>query len=558
MLALAAVLSVLALLLRQPLLVAFLIAGILAGPSALSIVHQEEPLELLARLGVVLLLFYVGMKLDPRTVRHLGRVVLAVGTAQVVATSLLGFALARFLGFGTIESAYIGVGLSFSSTIVIVKLVADKRETETLHGRLAVGLLVVQDIWVIVVLVGLSLLGSGADVDGGTLWAVARILLAGAVLLGGVFVAMRWVLPRLLDFLARSRELLILFAVAWGVGLAAGSAWAGLTMELGAFVAGVSLASNEYREALASRLVSLRDFMLLFFFVVLGAGLDLSLVQSLLVPALVLSLFVFVLKPILVMAVFGIAGFRRRTNFLCASTMGQISEFGLILGALGVSLGHVGTRAVGLLTLVALITIIASTYVIEHNRSIYDRLRSRLGLLERAVPWRGQGGPTAGHRAVRRGDRDEAPEMGLSSHPADVIVFGLGRFGEGLAVRLVELGYHVEGVDLDPQVVSRCRRGGLHAVFGDAEDPDFPLHLPVVTARLVVSTIPQPRANVVLRKALEDAGFEGRLVVTAHWESDATILHDEGFRDVLRPFKRAAREAADPIADMLKGPAAER
>lgn len=544
-LALAAVLSVIALALRQPLIVAFLVAGILAGPAALGIVRTVGPFELLAELGIVLVLFYVGMKLDPGMLRQLGRVALVVGTIQVVSTTLLGVAIAHALGFGLIASAYIGVGLSFSSTIVIVKLISDKREAETLHGRLAVGLLVVQDIWVIVVLVGLSLVGAGAEMEGGGLALdLLQVFLAGALLLFAVFVAMRWVFPRLLDSLARSRELLVLFAVAWGISLAAASQWAGLSAELGGFVAGVALSSSEYREAVASRIVSLRDFMLLFFFVILGASLDLASIRGLLVPVLVLSAFVFLVKPVLVLSLFAVAGFRRRTNFLCASMMGQISEFGLILGALGVSLGHIGENEAGLLTLVALLTIVLSTYVIMGNRGIYDRLRDRLGVFERRTASRGTGGPVPLAEEREQEDGEET----------EILVFGLGRFGEDLAVRLAEHGYVVKGIDLDPRAVARCRRNGVDAVYGDAEDPDFPLHLPVREARLAVSTIPQPRVNRVLRKALRAAGYEGRLIVTAHWDVDAATLKEDGFKDVLLPFREAAQEAARPMARLLGEP----
>jgi Kef-type K+ transport system membrane component KefB len=275
-LAASATLGALALWLRQPLIMAFILVGILVGPSGLALAGVDEGLHLLAEIGITVLLFVVGLKLDLHLIRTMGPVALVLGLGQILLTSLVGYGIAIALGLTVISALYVAVALTFSSTIILVKLLSDKREIDALHGRIAVGLLIVQDIAVILAMIGLTALGAGKA--SGNLFADSfLVLVKGAGLIAGVGLMMRFVLPALLHHLARTQELLLLFAIAWAVLLAALGDFLEFSKEVGAFLAGVSLASTPFREAIASRLVSLRDFLLLFFFIGLGAQLDLSI-----------------------------------------------------------------------------------------------------------------------------------------------------------------------------------------------------------------------------------------------------------------------------------------
>ncbi|PKL97115.1 MAG: sodium:proton exchanger, partial [Gammaproteobacteria bacterium HGW-Gammaproteobacteria-7] len=346
-----------------------------------------------------------------------------------------------------------------SSTIIIVKLLSDKREIDSLHGRIAVGFLIVQDICVILAMILLpAFAGSSGD---SLLIQFARLLATGAAFVGGTFVMMRWIMPPLLDRLARSQELLVLFAVAWAVLLAAGGDALGFSKEVGAFLGGVSIASTRYRDAIASRLTSLRDFMLLFFFIELGSRLDMSSIAEQILPAVVLSLFVLVGNPLIVIAIMGFMGYRRRTGLLAGLTVAQISEFSLILAALGVSLGHIGTDALGLVTLVGIITIGLSTYLIIYSSQLYELLRKPLGFFERSVPY----------RELR--DRAQSPAR------VDIVVMGLGRYGGRIARRLAARGLSVLGIDFDPQALDALRDESLTTQYGDIADPEFTLSLPL-------------------------------------------------------------------------------
>lgn len=509
---------------RQPLIVAFIAAGILVGPSALSLVESTEQIELLAQMGIALLLFVVGLKLDLHIIRTMGPVALATGLGQVVFTSIFGYLIARLLGLSPVSAIYVGVALTFSSTIIIVKLF-DKKEIDALHGRIAVGFLIVQDIVVVLVMIGLTAMGAGNDAAPDQLlttmlWVVAK----GFALLAGIALLIKFILPVVSRQMAQSAELLILFAVSWAVTLATVGELMGFSKEVGAFLAGVSLASTPYREVIGARLVSLRDFLLLFFFIELGSGLDVTALTGQLAPALVLSAFVLIGNPLIVMAIMGFMGYRKRTGFLAGLTVAQISEFSLILAALGLSLGHLDRNIVGL------ITISGSTYLILYPHPLYQRLAPLLSVFERKHPDR--------EDAFNNGDNDGHPK---------IVILGLGRFGMAIAESLHKSGQRVLGIDTDPEVI-RTRAGhDINVRFGDAEDPEFLDTLPLNSVSWIVCTARERDISLSLLKTLHDSGYRGKTAVTASTASDALALEQAGADRVLRPFLDAAQQAADRL-----------
>jgi len=540
LLLIAAVCGAIAVRLRQPLIVAFIVVGILVGPAGLHWVHSADQVDLLAKMGIALLLFVVGLRLDLHLIRNMGRVALATGLGQVLFTSLIGYVLARALALEPVHALYVAVALTFSSTIIIVKLLTDKREIDALHGRIAVGFLIVQDIVVVLVMIALSAFGAG-EAGTGLAAALFTVALKGAVFLVGVGVMMRVVFPALLGRMAFSPELLVLFSVAWGVSLASLGDALGFSKELGAFVAGVSLASSPYRHAIGARLTSLRDFLLLFFFVSLGAQLDLRLLGVQAGPAAALSLFVLIGNPLIVMIIMGAMGYRKRTGFLAGLTVAQISEFSLIFGSLGVSVGHIDASVLGLITLVGLVTIGLSTYLILYSHPLYERLAPWLGLFERHIP----------HREEQL---DGEPEPQTVS----VILFGLGRYGNRIAQGLRRQGLVVLGVDFDPQVVARCQRLGFAVHYGDAEDPEFPAMLPMKGCRWVLSTIVVPDVNLTLLHALRHHGYTGLVAVTATTVEEQTALERAGAHLVLVPYADEAERAVEVVTGSILPPSRTR
>jgi Kef-type K+ transport system membrane component KefB len=527
-LAVAAAIGFLANRARQPLIVAFIAVGIIVGPSVLDWVSDTEPIELFAEIGIAVLLFLVGLKLDLHLVRTTGKVALITGLGQVAFTSIIGFGLALLLGMSATVAMYVAVALTFSSTIIIVKLLSDKRELDELHGRIALGFLIVQDIVVVLVMIVLSTVGG--DREGSVQVQIALVALKGAGLVAAMAIIIRWVLPRLLHLVASSQELLIVSAVAWAVSVAAVSDWLGFSVEVGAFLAGFAIASTPYRESIAASLTGLRDFLLLFFFIELGAQLDFSAIGSQIPAALVLSIFVLIGNPVIVLVIMGVMRYPKRVSFLSGLAVAQISEFSLILITLGRELGHVDNDAVGLVTLVGMITIATSTYMILYSHQIFERLSPLLNIFERQ-------------------DLLEVPAGDTTR--TDVIVYGYGRFGRRLVEHLATSGHHVLVVDWDPHARidtdDPTLADRITKRFGDADDPEFPTTLPIDSARWIISTIPRVDTNKVLANSLRRWGATAKVAVTAHTATDVRRLAPEtadGSIDlILQPFDDAAEAA---------------
>jgi Kef-type K+ transport system membrane component KefB len=531
---LSAALGFLGLILRQPLIVAFIALGVLAGPDAMGLVDSTEFIETLSQISIAVLLFLVGLKLDLTLVKNLGKVALATGLGQVGFTSLFGFLICLALGLSPLVSLYIAVALTFSSTIIIVKLLSDKHEIDALHGKIALGFLIVQDIFVVLAMVVLSAVGVGATGDNGSFMEILWLLLGGVLTIGFVALFIRYLAEPMLRHIARSPELLVIFAVGWAAGLAALGDYVGFGKELGGLLAGVSLASTQYREAIGSRLASLRDFLLLFFFIDLGAGLDLSTLGAQIWPAMILSLFVLIGNPLIVLAIMGYMGYRKRTGFLAGLTVAQISEFSLIFMAMGVTIGHVGEDAMGLVTLVGLVTIALSVYMITFSHQIYAWLEPVLGWAERSDPFR------------------ETQDEGQERSDYDYVIFGLGRYGCRIGSALRKKGYNVLGVDFDPEALSHWRSMDMDAHFGDATDPEFTAHLPLAQVKAVVGAVPRGRLaltqsdpQMAMVHGLRAANYEGRIVVSVNNDAEAKALLAKGATDILNPFEDAAAYAID-------------
>ncbi len=510
----------LAMLLRQPLIVALIAAGIAVGPEVLGLVESTSEIELLAKIGISLLLFVVGLKLDVRLVRKLGPVALATGLGQVAFTSIIGFLLVLALGFDVVPALYIAVALTFSSTIIIVKLLTDKRELDDLHGRIALGFLIVQDICVVLAMIVITATGGEAAGEGDLAVEITGVVLRGAALLVLVGLFGRYVAPRATHLLARNSELLILAAVAWAVALAAVSILLGFSEEVGAFLAGMSLASTPYREAISGRLSTLRDFLLVFFFIELGTTFELSTALDQIGAALLLSAFVLIGNPIIVMIIMGVMGYRKKVSFKAGLTVAQISEFSLILIALGASQGQIGSDAVGLVTAVGLITIAASTYLIYSSDRIYERIEPVLRIFERK-------------------NLNTSIDFDEEAIEPEYVVIGLGRFGTTILQELLDRGDDVIGVDFDPRSAQN-HRFDSPIIYGDAEDPDLPEQLPLTRARWIISSLRDLEVNLHILSALQHHGFDGKIAMSSDSQDDEARLLASGADLVIRPLHVAA------------------
>lgn len=511
---------------KQPLIIAYIVVGILLGPSAFNVVSSGEEIALLAKMGIAILLFLVGLKLDTGLIRSTGKVALYTGVGQVVFTAGIGYLLIVLLGYDALPALYIAVALTFSSTIIIVKLLSDKRELDQLHGQIAVGFLIVQDILVIVAMVVIVAIGTpGSSSDPVNLF---TILLGSVLFLVGAALLARFVVPRLLDWVAKSPELTLLFGVGWAVSLAAASSLLGLSMEIGAFVAGVTLASSPYRESMSGRMISLRDILLLFFFIQLGSSLEFADAAAQLWPALVLSVFVLVGNPIIVMIIMGVMGYRSKVSFKAGLAVAQISEFSLILIALGYSLGQVDKSVLSLVTLVGIITITLSTYLILYSDQIYNKMPRLLSIFERQ-------------------DKAESVDEEAQAARYDVIIIGAGRLGGAIANGLRAKGATILMVDQNPDLLRGIRGKGVDTLFGDITDSEFSASLPLNEADSFICSVPERSANLVVLEMLQRYGYRGRITLTAMDANTAELFKENPAVSVVTPLL----DAADDIVSQL-------
>lgn len=515
----AAVFAAFGRLLKQPIIVTFIAVGILIGPEVLDLIQSEDQIELLAEIGIAILLFIVGLKLDLNLIKTTGPVAFITGIGQIIFTSVFGYLIAILLGFSNTHAIYIAVALTFSSTIIIVKMLSDKKEIDKLHGQIAMGFLIVQDIAVIITMIILTAVG-GAGEDTSIGRELLMVLLKGLAFIAGIVILMKFVIPSLLKQLARNKELLVLSSIAWAVALAALGEYLGFSLEVGAFLAGMSLASTQYREVISGRLESIRDFMLLFFFIDLGSNIDLGLMGDQLIPAIIFSLFVLIGNPIIVMIIMGIMGYRKRVSFLAGLTVAQISEFSLILAAIGLENGHIDEETLGLITLVGLITIALSTYMILYSGPIFKRISPLLTVFEKKHP-------------TRKEDSPEEEEI-------DYIVIGSGRLGSNLIKNILAKGQSLLVVDFDPNVVAKWQNEGVRAEYGDADDPELPAMLPLKNTRQIISTATNTDTNQRLLKFLKENKYEGKITIVAHSDEEEEYFKKEGAHNILRPFKNAA------------------
>lgn len=495
--------------LKQPMILGHILTGILAGPIALNLIQSKETLEIFSNLGITALLFIVGASLSPRVMREVGRVALFAGIGQVIFTTILGYALGLLFGFSSLVSLYLAFAFTFSSTIIVSKLLSDKRDAHKLYGKISIGMLLVQDL-----LATAALLVVTSTLNGGGAISALLILLAKITIIGGLlYLVSSFFLPKLTGIFAKSQEFLFLFSVGWGVGISALFHFFGLSVELGALAAGVSLASSPYHYEISSKMKILRDFFIVMFFVLLGSSLTVGNITQFIWPILAYSLFILVGNPIIVMVILGIMGYTRKTSFLTGLTVAQISEFSLILLMLAQKAGQLSEAHLAIATIVGMITISGSSLLILNAEKIYEHLAPLLRIFERAS-------------TIKDTNTQES---------FDAILFGCHRVGSDFLPSIQKKHPKFLVVDFDPQAVAQLKTKNIPVRYGDAEDEDFLESLDIGQAKLLVSTIPDFETNALILDHYRKVNKKGVIVVLAQHLYEAEQLYRDGASYVMMP-----------------------
>lgn len=507
----AAVVSLIMKVLRQPLIMGYIITGILVGPSVLQLVSDTEAFTAFSQIGITLLLFIIGLGLNPKVIRGLGRPVLLTAASILILVGSLGVGVGLILGFTTLEAFILGLALFFSSTIIILKVVSDKRELSRLYAQLSIGVIVVDDIVATLAILAVAALGAA----GGELIFAEFGLLA----LKGLGVAMALLLisifamPRLGRIFASSQELLYLFGVAWALGVSNVFSTLGFSYEVGALLAGVSLAPLPYAMQMSTRLKPLRDFFIVLFFVHLGETFAFGQFSTSIIPALILSIIVLLGKPMAIIATLGALGYTRLTSFKAGIHLSQISEFSIILVVFANSVGLVSNSTMTIVTLVAIITIGASTYLMKYDDALYAKVSHWLHIFEHKNP----------------------KEKRQQSAQYEVILFGYAKGGHEFlnAFRQMKKQYLV--VDYDPEVVESLASQGVRHAYGDASDEEFLEEINTSQTDLVVSAITEHAVNIMIADFLNRHHSETVFVCHAGNLDQAKELYDKGAAHVILP-----------------------
>ncbi len=532
---LAAVLSLVFRLLKQPEILAYILTGIIIGSFHLFQSSSQDMLQTMSQVGVTLLLFMVGLEIRVSDFFSIGKSLLLAAVGQVVLTFLAGFAISTVLGLELVSSFYIATALTFSSTIVVVKILSDKRELHSLYAKFSVGILLVQDIIAIGLLMFLS--GFSANATGvDFLMNVLLIIVKGVILVGLVTLLSKKIFPRVLESISKSPETLFLASLAWVFGLAAliSSPYVGFTIEIGGFLAGLALANSMVNYQIIAKAKTLRDFFIVIFFVLLGIQMSFGSIYSVIAPAIILSIFVILVKPFLVMIVMAAMGYRKRTAFLTGLSLSQISEFSLILVFVGYKLGAFGQSVVSLVTLIGLISFFVSSYALINSKTLYKIFAGKLSFLERDN--------------VKK-DEISGNEEKLENLKDHVVVVGGDQMGESILEALEDMEIPVVVVDFDPKIVEKLKDKKVYRLFGDIADLDIQERAKLDEARMVISTIPDIEDNLLLLKELKHENRKAKIVVMALDTRDAKILYKEGADYVILPHLAGGRQIAGIILD---------
>ncbi|MCK5176424.1 MAG: cation:proton antiporter, partial [Candidatus Aenigmarchaeota archaeon] len=403
-----------------------------------------------SHIGVALLLFIVGLGMSPKIIKDVGMVSLVTGVGQVIFTTVIGFFICQLLGFSTIESLYVAVALTFSSTIIIMKILSDKGDMKSLYGRISIGFLIVQDLIAIIILMVISSTPTGANLTK----FVFGTALKGFGLMVVLFLFGVYILPGITKSIAKTQEFLLLFSIGWCLSLASIFHYLNFSMEIGALLAGFTLSMSPYRYEISSKMRPLRDFFIVLFFILLGSQMVFTDIIPYIAPIIILSAFILIGNPMIVMTLMGLMGYTKRNSFLAGLTVAQISEFSLILIALGVKLGHLTNEILSFVTCIGLITIAGSTYMMLYANKIYPPLSKYLSIFERKG------------RKV-----DEHKYHDYESY--DIIVFGYNRVGYDLLKFIKKMGKRFLIVDYDPETIVDLAKEGVDCRYGDASDSEL-------------------------------------------------------------------------------------
>ena len=504
---------------KLPLVVAYLITGLILSVVRLFDLGHSPVFEVLPEIGVAFVLFLIGMELKLNELKVLGKPIFVAALGQIFISTLLGFGISRILGFDTTESIYLGLGLTFSSTVVVIKMLLESRDLSSLFGKLSIGILLVEDLVAIVALMLISVGSSALNIGLQSSFPLLLLLIKALGMFLLTFVLSKYILSKVFEYTAHSVELLYITSITWCFAFTSLAVFAGFSIEIGAFLAGVALASSPYHLQIQAKIKPMRDFFLALFFVYLGSKAEFKDLRASLPIIIVFTLYALMIKPIIYMLLLSRFGFRKHTLFQTSLNLSQISEFSLIVLLVGVNAGLITPTALAVMAAVAVLSITISSILISFSKRIYKPLSPLVALFER------KGNAHYFEHKVKNA---------LADH---IIVIGAHRVGTPIINYLHTNQIPFIAMDFNPTIVRDLVNQGVYAVYGDIGDPEIIEALQLESAKLVICTASDLSDNELLLNLVKEKNKEAKVVLRALDSEHARILKSLGADYVLLPEK---------------------
>lgn len=508
---------------RQPVILGYLVAGALIGPSiGFNLVSGAASIEVISEIGLILLLFIIGLELNPTKLVSSGRQLLYAGIGQFILCVLMGLGFFLLLGYeldkAHIDALYLALFCALSSTAIVVKLLYDKFEIDTFPGRITVGILIFQDLWAILIL------ALQPHFTNPRFLLVVIALVKSVTLLAIGFLLSKYLLRWIFEKISKTPEMVVAMSIAWCAFMAGMGSWMGLSMEMGALIAGVSISTFPYSVHVTAKVLPLRDFFLTLFFLSIGMKIPVP-DQAMLGMALVIVLFVIVSRFLTIYPLLSFAGSGRRTSFIASLNLSQISEFSLVVAALGVGYGHIEQRTMSLIIYAMAITSVLSSYFIKWNHAAYlffNRLLEKVGF-------------------VSGGKREQTDEI-KNHYPVILLGFhrGAKEFIDRMEAVTPDLLRKILVIDFNLENLKALSDRNIKGVFGDISSMDTLEHAHVARAQIILSTIPDMLLRGTNNKSLVTAcralAPDAYIVATADSTQQIDLLRKSGADEVLLPY----------------------
>lgn len=545
--------------LRQPMIPGYILAGIVVGP-VLGLVTNSETIAGMSEIGIAFFLFVIGLEMTVTKLKDVLSVSLLGGTLQILTLFLFGLWTAYFLGFNNIEMIYLALIVTFSSTMVVVKLLSDKKELDTLHARIIIGILLLED------LVAVFALSTMSIIENITAAVFLIALFKGAIFLIGTILIIVYVMQPLFKFAAKSQELFLLLSLstcfffsilALNIGnlmtyliTASGfdllrmlglssspqlltSLESGFSIAIGAFVAGVGLANLPYNLEIISKVKPLKDFFATIFYVSLGLSIGIKFGESVLLPLIALTLFVVLIKPFVIMLICSIFGYAKKPSFQTAISLTQVSEFSLIIVAQGIVLGQIKNNILVIAIALSIITISSTSYLSKYEDWIYNKFFRRIALFDRLSPAK---------------SLEYIPEK----VKRDVIVIGYNRIGYSVVNKLKKLRKKILVVDFNPEAIRALIVQKIPCIYGDISDLEIIERLELKGVKTIISTVSDLADNKLLISKLKHENKDAVAIVTALDVPEALELYEAGADYVILPHYIGGEHVSLLLEDFSK------